>query len=96
MLESWLADNALILAGFIATGGTALWRIASLEKRMEKQSENAREDRRRIYEKQTERLRWWRLRASCASTEIGSDSYAGRLLRGRGVSGASIVLSVGG
>ena len=54
MLESWLADNALVLAGFIATGGTALWRIASLEKRMEKQSENAREDRRRIYEKQTE------------------------------------------
>ena len=52
MLESWLADNALLLAGFIATGGTALWRIASLEKRMEKQSENAREDRRRIYEKQ--------------------------------------------
>ena len=54
MLESWLADNALVLAGFIATGGTALWRIASLEKRMEKQSENAREDRRRIYEKQEE------------------------------------------
>ena len=54
MLESWLADNALILAGFIATGGTALWRISSLEKRMEKQSENAREDRRRIYERQTE------------------------------------------
>ena len=49
-----LADNALVLAGFIATGGTALWRIASLEKRMEKQSENAREDRRRIYEKQEE------------------------------------------
>lgn len=54
MLESWLADNALLLAGFIATGGTALWRIQCLEKRMEKQSENAREDRRRIYEKQTE------------------------------------------
>ena len=54
MFESWLADNALVLAGFIATGGTALWRIASLEKRMEKQSENAREDRRRIYEKQEE------------------------------------------
>ena len=54
LLESWLADNALVLAGFIATGGTALWRIASLEKRMEKQSENAREDRRRIYEKQEE------------------------------------------
>ena len=41
-----------MLAGFIATGGTALWRISSLEKRMEKQSENAREDRRRSYEKQ--------------------------------------------
>ena len=53
MLESWFAENALLLAGFIATGGTALWRIASLEKRMEKQSENAREDRRRIYEQQT-------------------------------------------
>ena len=49
MLESWLADNALVLAGFIATGGAALWRIQALEKRMEKQSENAREDRRRIY-----------------------------------------------
>ena len=54
MLESWLADNALVLAGFIATGGAALWRIQALEKRMEKQSENAREDRRRIYEKQEE------------------------------------------
>ena len=42
------------MAGFIATGGAALWRIQALEKRMEKQSENAREDRRRIYEKQTE------------------------------------------
>ena len=52
MLESWLAENALLLAGFIATGGTAMWRIAALEKRMEKQSENARQDRRRIYEKQ--------------------------------------------
>ena len=38
LLESWLADNALVLAGFIATGGTAaLWRIQALEKRMEKQ-----------------------------------------------------------
>ena len=54
MLESWFAENALLLAGFIATGGTALWRISSLEKRMEKQSEYAREDRRRIYEKQEE------------------------------------------
>ena len=54
MLESWLADNALVLAGFIATGGAALWRIQALEKRMEKQSENAREDRRRIYVKQEE------------------------------------------
>ena len=52
MFEAWLADNALVIAGFIGTGGAALWRIASLEKRMEKQSENAREDRRRIYEKQ--------------------------------------------
>ena len=52
MLETWLAENALLLAGFIATGGTALWRIQALEKRMEKQSENARADRRRIYEKQ--------------------------------------------
>ena len=52
MLETWLADNVLVIVGFIATGATALWRIASLEKRMEKQSENARADRRRIYEKQ--------------------------------------------
>ena len=54
MLESWLAENALVIAGFIGTGGAALWRIQALEKRMEKQSENAREDRRRIYEQQTE------------------------------------------
>ena len=54
LLESWLADNALILAGFVATGGTALWRIAVLEKRMDQSSKEAREDRRRIYEKQTE------------------------------------------
>ena len=52
MLESWLADNALLLIGFVGTGATALWRIATLEKRMEKQAENAREDRRRIYAKQ--------------------------------------------
>ena len=78
MLESWLADNALILAGFIATGGTALWRIASLEKRMEKQSENAREDRRRIYEKQTEQalemaaLQGENCAGAASSTGIGS------------------------
>ena len=52
MLESWLAENALVIAGFVGTGGAALWRIQALEKRIEKQSENAREDRRRIYEKQ--------------------------------------------
>ena len=54
MLESWLADNALVLVGFIATGAVALWRITALEKRMERQAENAREDRRRIYAKQEE------------------------------------------
>ena len=55
MLESWLAENALVIAGFIGTGGAALWRIQALEKRMEKhESENAREDRRRIYEQETE------------------------------------------
>ena len=52
MLESWLAENALVIAGFIGTGGAALWRIQALEKRIEKQSANARDDRRRIYEKQ--------------------------------------------
>ena len=52
MLESWLAENALVIVGFVATGATALWRITALEKRMETQSERAREDRRRIYEKQ--------------------------------------------
>ena len=54
MLESWLAENALLLAGFVATGGAALWRIAVLEKRMDQSTKEAREDRRRIYEKQTE------------------------------------------
>ena len=52
MLETWLADNALVIVGFVATGATALWRITALEKRMEKQSMDAREDRRRIYQKQ--------------------------------------------
>ena len=36
------------LAGFVATGGTALWRIAVLEKRMDQSTKEAREDRRRI------------------------------------------------
>ena len=52
MLESWLAENALVIAGFIGTGATALWRIQTLEKRMEQQGKEARDDRRRIYEKQ--------------------------------------------
>ena len=52
MLESWLAENALVIAGFIGTCATALWRIQTLEKRMEQQGKDARDDRRRIYEKQ--------------------------------------------
>ena len=70
MFESWLADNALVLAGFIATGGTALWRIASLEKRMEKQvCENAHEDRRRIYDQ-------------AGSAGVGNGFVAGRVASG--------------
>ena len=71
MLESWLAENALVIAGFIGTGGAALWRIQALEKRMEKQSENAREDRRRI----TKSRRRRRLEMAALQGE----------LRGRGV-----------
>ena len=52
MIEGWLSENLIFIIGFIGAAATALWRIQALEKRMEKQAENAREDRRRIYRKQ--------------------------------------------
>ena len=51
MIEQWLTDNIVVVAGFVATGGVALWRISALEKAMKSQADNAREDRRRIYER---------------------------------------------
>ena len=54
MWESWLTDNALMIAGFIGTGVSALWRINVLEKRMDKNVSEAREDRRRMYEQMGE------------------------------------------
>ena len=58
MWESWLTDNALVIAGFIGTGVSALWRINVLEKRMDKNVSEAREDRRRMYEHRWESRRW--------------------------------------
>lgn len=51
MVEQWVAENIALVAGFIATGGVALWRISALEKAMKQESENARADHRRIYER---------------------------------------------
>ena len=40
-----------IVTGFIGSGSLAMWRISRLEKRMDESSKDAREDRRRIYDK---------------------------------------------
>ena len=56
-MEQWLADNALVIVGFIATGGAALWRISALEKRADKRDEQAREDRRLLHSKLEEQGR---------------------------------------
>lgn len=50
-MEQWLADNALVIVGFVATGGAALWRIAALEKRADRRDAEAREDRRQLHQK---------------------------------------------
>ena len=47
--EQFLVQNAAVFLGFVATGGAALWRISQLEKRMDRNAEHAREDRRRLY-----------------------------------------------
>lgn len=56
-MEEWLNNNLSIVIGFIGTGAVALWRISALERRMERQSREAREDRRRIYEEQERQSR---------------------------------------
>ena len=44
-MEEWFRDNVVLIVGFLCTGAVALWRISQLEKRSDKQSDTAREDR---------------------------------------------------
>ena len=82
MLESWLVQNALVIAGFIGTGGAALWRIQALEKRMEKQSVRmpARTGAASTKSRRRRRWKWRHSRASYA----GAASLTARGSKGSG------------